>query len=383
MAIGSLDDAVALVAAQASLLNDTTTNATTTTTTTNNNNNNYNDIDEKIQKTVEATTTTKKVERKKRGPYKKTLLKRLAKKDISNSGTNQSTAFTTTSTAPLILTKETTTTRKNKTAFETERQLIIPLVEAPKRPTSAYIYFEQFERSKAPKGTKIKTAILSEKWKTMTEEEKGPFIARIDDEKRAYEAWKNASNGGQPQAKWNVDMKKEDKLKVSVAKGTAFDEKSGLEFLLDVKFLLPSGANKRVRRKLKELNKDERTGFFDLDVLEFRKKKHIRDGIHEMKKDIASVSLKPDMIELGLKCGLEASSLAKIAVLGCKYGAIDNFEKIRLAIEKEYDQKTINNRDGDATISIDCANRVKKAYEAHVMYNPPNWRSFVLDIEKI
>ncbi|KAI8144095.1 high mobility group box domain-containing protein [Fennellomyces sp. T-0311] len=71
----------------------------------------------------------------------------------------------------------------------------------PKRGLSAYMFFSQEQRPKVKEdnpdanfGTIGK--ILGEKWKNMTDDEKAPYNAKADADKKRYEAEKAAVSSG-------------------------------------------------------------------------------------------------------------------------------------------------------------------------------------------
>ncbi|KAI9314175.1 high mobility group box domain-containing protein [Dichotomocladium elegans] len=69
----------------------------------------------------------------------------------------------------------------------------------PKRGLSAYMFFSQDQRPKVKEENPDASfgsigKILGEKWKNMSEQEKAPYVAKAEADKKRYEAEKAAAN---------------------------------------------------------------------------------------------------------------------------------------------------------------------------------------------
>ena len=259
--------------------------------------------------------------------------------------------------------------------------------EAPK-PRKGYFLFESSERAMSE--TVKHSKDLSIKWKAMTQEERDTFNADFTTQQHLYNSMLPIFEvkrrllreedededrvGEENDAQKENQVEKQQQIGIETKKAKSgmseranaelrarFERARGFEFLCDVKYSLPSlglaESDKEKRRKNKDAMEKE-TGIVNLDRMKIVPKVRSEFGQEILKKEIDDLCVTPSMRALSGKCNLDASSLAKIAVLGKKGGVID-FDKIKSFIETSE-----NNEKLDA------------AYEKYVKYNPPDWASF-------
>jgi len=261
--------------------------------------------------------------------------------------------------------------------------------EAPK-PRKGYFLFESSERAMSE--TVKHSKDLSIKWKAMTQEERDTFNADFTTQQHLYNSMlpifekkrrllkeedededeDRVGEENDPQKENQVEKQQQIGIETKKAKSgmseranaelrARFERARGLEFLCDVKYTLPSlgldESDKGKRRKYKDAMEKE-TGIVNLDRMKIVPKARSEFGQEILKKEIDDLSVTPSMRALSGKCNLDASSLAKIVVLG-KKGSVIDFDKLKSFIETSE-----NNEKLDA------------AYEKYVKYNPPDWASF-------
>ena len=148
-----------------------------------------------------------------------------------------------------------------------------------------------------------------------------------------------------------------------------FERARGLEFLRDVKYLLPPlgyvGSDEKKKqkvngRKFKDTMEKE-TGIINLDRMKIVPKTRSEFGYDILKKKIDNLSEVPAIQTLSSKCHLDASSLAKILV---SQGSVVDFDKFKAFVEK-----------GGNDVELVAA------FRKYVMYNPPDWASFKKELK--
>ena len=261
--------------------------------------------------------------------------------------------------------------------------------ETPK-PRKPYFLFECSERANSD--TIKHSKDLSKYWKSMTQDEQKSFNDDYEIQQQLYkslqpifqekmkflseeekdaleEKGKGVKEVNQRVGIETEETKTELNERANAELHARFERARGLEFLRDVKYLLPPlgyvGSDEKKKqkvngRKFKDTMEKE-TGIINLDRMKIVPKTRSEFGYDILKKKIDNLSEVPAIQTLSSKCHLDASSLAKI--LGSQ-GSVVDFDKFKAFVEK-----------GGNDVELVAA------FRKYVMYNPPDWASFKKELK--